>query len=156
VARVRSEIEASNRGQEPAAPPLSTEPDGRYFGYIKSIAFGSRSTITVDFAEFLIGDQAQKAAEEAGAVAEGDPVPNDYFVSNVNPRLRTLRLDPEVAVEIETGGSTGGPDRRAISFDRWVHLFQTAKDELAGVATNGYWFAIRDGVIVKLREQWVP
>ena len=48
-------------------------PDGRHFGYIQTIDVMSPSaTLTVDTAEFLTGDEANRAAAEDGAIEEGE------------------------------------------------------------------------------------
>ena len=149
--RAREDVERQ------VAPPLSTEPDGRYFGFIDWVDLSSEPQVAVmDFAEFLSGAKAQAAAEEAGAIEPGEPVSNDYYISNVNPMLRTLELAPDVKVIISTGGSTGGPEPRPMSLTRWARLLTEADGIFSGLARNGYWITMRDGTIVRLAEQWVP
>src|SRR2546421_11509986 len=70
---------------------------GRHFGFIHRTDSG---TIAFDDAEFLSGKEAQKAAEAAGEVAPGEPVSNDYFIRNRDPKPVTLRLRKDVAVTV--------------------------------------------------------
>lgn len=73
--------------------------DGRYFGYVRGVDPSlSRPTIRVDVAEFLTGDEANKAAAAAGVIEEGESVPNDYFVQNLNKSVVALPVANDVSV----------------------------------------------------------
>jgi hypothetical protein len=84
-----------------AASPASTVPvttratttsepvvlaDGRHPVLIKTVDVQGRR-ITFDLIQFLTGEAAIKAAAEDH---QESPPPNDYYIRNVNPRLRTL------------------------------------------------------------------
>src|SRR5687767_9398228 len=64
---------------------------GERFGYIRSVSMaGPAATLAFDEAEWLTGEEAQRAAEEDGAIAPGEPLPNDYYVRNPDKSTETL------------------------------------------------------------------
>ena len=68
-----------------AAEPTDME-NGRHPVVVKQVSVSGR-TVTFDLVQWFSGDAATKAAAEDG---EESPPPNDYYIRNVNPRLRTL------------------------------------------------------------------
>ncbi|MGQ0678693.1 MAG: hypothetical protein ACT4OM_03385 [Actinomycetota bacterium] len=77
--------------QIPAAG-ADLEPDGRYFGFIRSIQEGEFS---FDVAEFLSGEDGLRAAIEDGEAVDG-VLPNDVYLRNRSPAVRSVRLAPNV------------------------------------------------------------
>lgn len=151
---------ASASGTASASPTSEASPlieDGRNFAYIKKVdTTTDPPTITYDLAIFLSGDEANEAAKEHG---DETPVPNDYYVVNDNPRLRTVPL---------------AADARLVLVD-WKHccertfngvLSDFARAFEEGVITvdghrytgnlSSYWLVARDGVIVRIEEQYAP
>jgi hypothetical protein len=53
--------------------------DGAHFGFVRRVEGG---TVTFDPARFLSGDAALEAARAAGAIGEGEDLPNDFFIAN--------------------------------------------------------------------------
>jgi hypothetical protein len=81
------------------------------FGFLTRM---SSTEIDVDYAQWLSGEEAAQAAFEDGyidSVEEG--VPNDYYIRNVNPLVRTLYVNDDVAVWLVTSdaGSAQCPRR---------------------------------------------
>jgi hypothetical protein len=66
-----------------------------------------RRKVTFDLIQYLTGDAATRAAAEDG---EESPPPNDYYIRNVNPRLRTLpvRADASITVNLLALEANGG------------------------------------------------
>ena len=132
-------------------------PDGRSFGYIRSID-GPRRTISFDLAEFLQGDEADEAFREDNGMSGDEEVENDYYIRNQNTRLRTLHLADDVAIRV-VGDP---PDTVAGTYDDFVDGF--ASDEVApfggGPTYRGshvpYWLNVADGEVVQIEEQYVP
>jgi hypothetical protein len=92
-----------------AATPTTSEPvvlaGGRHPVYLKTVA-PDRPTITFDLIQFFTGEAATKAAAEDG---EESPPPNDYYIRNVNSRLRTLPVQSgaPITVNVLAAQSTG-------------------------------------------------
>jgi hypothetical protein len=128
---------------EPKPRPLLA--DGRHAARITTVDTEGR-TVTVDVIQFLTGKAAIKAASAAG---EESPPPNDYFIVNDNPKLRTLPVRADfVTVNTlmaqETGSSTKST---VITFEDFAQL-----DTRYAV----FWVTVRDGRVTNISEQFIP
>jgi hypothetical protein len=94
-----------------AAAPTTSEPvvlaDGRHPVYLKTVEPDQpdQPAIKFDLIQFFTGEAATKAAAEDG---KESPPPNDYYIRNVNSRLRTLpvRSDAPITVNVLAAQST--------------------------------------------------
>jgi hypothetical protein len=134
--------------------------DGRHFGYVRSAdATTDPPTIDFDVAEFLTGDAASAAAAEDGVIAEGEPVPNDYYVRNEDETAVELVVAPDVEVthiqcpDSCTEGLPGDFDAFAASFADTGE--KTLADEYRG-AQSQYWVIVEGGEVAVIDEQYVP
>lgn len=131
---------------------------GEQFGYIRSVSTaGPAATLAFDKAEFLTGDEAQRAAVEDGALPPGEPVPNDYYIRNPDKSTRTLLIatDAEITARrcrLCRNGQPGNVDDFLGSF---MKKGQTYGDPYRG-AESLYWLTIEDGAVVAIDEQYVP
>ena len=116
--------------------------------YLKTVDPGQQ-TITFDLIQFFTGEAATKAAAEDG---QESPPPNDYYIRNVNSRLRTLpvRSGAPITVNVLAAGSTGSSTK-----DVSVTL-----DELAGYFPNSgtapFWITVEQGQVTKIAQQFLP
>jgi hypothetical protein len=116
--------------------------DGRHPVSLTAIDPNSR-TITFDLVQWYFGEDA---AREAAKDHQESPPPNDYYVRNVNPKLRTL---PTAA------GAT-------ITVNNLLHTQQPTPVTLAKLATLTqdrsplFWITVRHDQVLKINEQWVP
>jgi hypothetical protein len=131
---------------------------GEQFGYIRSVSrAGPAATLAFDEAEFLTGDEAQRAAVEDGALPPGEPVSNDYYIRNPDKSTRTLLIatDAEITARrcpLCRNGRPGNVDDFLGSF---MKKGQTYADPYRG-AESLYWLTIEDGTVVAIDEQYVP
>ena len=117
-------------------------PEGEWFGFVES---ASASGIEFDLACWFTGQAAVDAAAEDG---EESPPPNDYYVRNDNPTLRSLGVSSDTEV---IWYPTGDPASEAVvSFEEW------AEDVVGRGFMFGVWLAVIDGEVYEIREQWVP
>jgi hypothetical protein len=122
--------------------------DGRHPVYLKTVD-PDRPTITFDLIQFFTGEAATKAAAEDG---EESPPPNDYYIRNVNSRLRTLPVqsDAPITVNVLAAQSSGSSTK-----DVSVTL-----DELAGYFPNSgtapFWITVEQGQVAKIAQQFLP
>jgi hypothetical protein len=129
------------------------------FGYIRSVSTaGPTATLAFDEAEFLTGEEAQRAAEDDGAVPAGDPVPNDYYIQNPDKSTETLRVasDAEITARRCQLCREGKPG----DVEDFLGAFmdpspKTYADPYRG-ARSQYWLTIEDGAVVAIDEQYVP
>ncbi len=153
-------------GDERAAPePATTQATtttrsmpAEHFGYIRSVSTaGPAATLAFDEAQFLTGKNAQKAAEEDGAVSPGEAVPNDYYIRNPDKATRTLRIanDAKITATRCPLCRHGRPGELGPFLASFMQGRQTYADPYRG--TNGlYWLTIEDGQVVAIDEQYVP
>ncbi len=154
--------EPAATGASPAEPastaaPATTAPagqsaegaeleSGRHPVVVQQVDVAAR-TVTFDLVQWFEGAAAAKAAAEDG---EESPPPNDYYIRNVNPRLRTLPVATGARLTLTrlTLGQGGGNAAGGVPVD------------LATVAANGrdhlFWATVQGGRIQRLEEQYIP
>ncbi|MBN2405083.1 MAG: hypothetical protein JXE06_05835 [Coriobacteriia bacterium] len=135
----------------------STVADGRYPGIITSIdaATGGGWEIVTDWVQVLTGSEA-----DAAAAARGDesPVPNDYYIINENPKLRTIPVSNTCAVLMHDTPAANPSDgytmgNVTLTFDD----FRANRWNAIGYYESAiYWMDVSDGVITNLEHFWVP
>jgi hypothetical protein len=137
----------------PAATPILE--DGRHPAYLVQLDVPGR-TVTVDVIQFLTGDEAIAAyREDTPEDPDGDP-PNDYFIRNDNPRLRTLPVAADVTVAVVRLGEPSGAGSVPSTFeDLPAHLDEQPPAE-GRLAWNPYWLTVEDGEVVAIDEQYLP
>jgi hypothetical protein len=134
--------DAASTGQPAEVAQLE---NGRHPVLLERVDMAGR-TVTLDLVQWFIGDAATKAAAEDG---EESPPPNDYYIRNVNPRLRTLPLAPGAHLTLTRQTlAQGGDATGAVEVD------------LAKLATSGrkhlFWATVQAGRILRLEEQYLP
>ena len=136
----------------PTGRPTSRQPvvlaDGRHPVRIKTVD-PDRRTITFDLIQFYWGDDATR---EAAKDHKESPPPNDYYIRNINPRLRTLpvRADAIIICNTLTAGYTG-----SVTKDVPVQLYRLAI-VLPPTYSPPFWITVRHGQVVRIAEQYVP
>ena len=147
----------SESGSAPGGGPAA---DGRHFGFVKAVnASATPAALDIDIAEFLSGEEANAAAEEDGAIAKGEGVPNDYYIRNEEKDVVTLEVARDVRVtHIQCPNSCA--DGIPGEFDGFAASFadtgeKSLADEYRG-SESQYWITVRDGVVVAIDEQYLP
>lgn len=146
-------------GPRRVPPPSNSAPrlgeDGRYFGYIRS-ATEDPPTISFDVAETFSGEAANRAAAEDGVIPQGGSVPNDHYERNPDERTRTLAVSRDAwtpkgpCCRHQTRAELG-EFLAAFSGSRRTNLSSDYRG-----AHSQYWVTIRDGVVVRIDEQYFP
>jgi hypothetical protein len=133
--------EAEGSGCTPGEGDL---PDGEWYG---GVVEAEGNTIGFDLACWFTGDAAARAAAEDG---EESPPPNDYYVRNANPSVRTITVGPDV--EVVWYPDFGDPGSEATTtFAEWIGGLSGRGEFIPGI-----WLEIEDGDVVGIQEQWVP
>lgn len=149
----------------PTAPPSSESPtpepsseleDGRHFGFIRTVD-PEGSTLVLDLAYFLTGEEANQASEEHGGE---NPVPNDYYIVNDNPKLRTLALSPDLEIALldwdHCCDQTFLADLDHFATAIAAGDFTTIDGRIYYGTLSPYWLTVEDGVVTKIEEQYLP
>jgi hypothetical protein len=139
-------------GPTTAAAPATSEPvvleGGRHPVYLKTVD-PERRTITFDLVQFFTGTAAAKAAAEDG---EESPPPNDYYIRNVNSRLRTLPVAAHAPITANTltAQSSGSATKNV----------PLTLDELAGYFpasdADPFWITVDGGQVTRIAQQYLP
>lgn len=155
-----SPSQASPPVVSPTAPTFSpsggTLEDGRQFGYIHDVQpVQDGFAIVFDLAQFLTGDEADQAAREDGVIGPGEHVPNDYYIRNVNPLLRTVFAPADVQLKIVDWKHC------CDTIDGDMALFvQSFRAGSAGPNYRGsaspYWLTVDGGDVTAIEEQYLP
>ncbi|MHB1342965.1 MAG: hypothetical protein ACYCX3_01205 [Thermoleophilia bacterium] len=127
----------------------------RAMGFIDQIRFsGTTNYVRIDYAEMLTGDAALAAALEAGAIEAGDDLPNDYYISNVNPQRREFAVSDTVAI---TTSTWGGVMERPVTWNEFTSFWSSSPPPDSTHLRNSPWWIERQGdTIVKIDEQYLP
>jgi hypothetical protein len=137
----------------PSAPALE---DGRHFGYIRSIEMADLpGTLVFDLAEFFRGEAANEAAREDGVIGKGESVPNDYYIRNRNPQLRTVAFEADVRITVVDWDHCCEEIRGDLAL--FVAAFE--EDDPAGTyqgPRSPYMITVAGGVVVEIEEQFLP
>jgi hypothetical protein len=132
----------------PATSQPVVLPDGRHPVLIKTVD-PDRRKITFDLIQFYQGEDATR---EAAKDHQESPPPNDYYIRNTNPRLRTLPVTSDAAITCNTltAGYTGSATKNvAVPLDR-------LRIVLLGKRSPPFWITVGNGQVVKIAEQYLP
>lgn len=134
----------------PPADETPEEPAGltTQFCFIKDLTeAGGTYSLVLDYAQMLTGDAAAAAAKARG---EESPPPNDYFIVNENPKLRTFEAKPGAKVTLYYNGMA---DKRVLTIAQFAAVFTANKD---GKADVPYLAVVSEDEVLSLEEQYLP
>jgi hypothetical protein len=151
--------------------PARLSGDGRYFGSVRAVDATSKPpTVTFDIAQFFFGKDVQKAAEEDGAVEPGEPVSNDHYARDPDAEARTLKVSTDAQVtaafpvsrlavppEARARCQSGCTDAIPVTLADFFASFEKKSDRGSPSPAGGpFWLTIRDGLVVRIDEQYFP
>jgi len=148
----------SHPSPHPTSSPLPSGeelPDGRYFVRLHDLQDGDagEKLIRYDLAYYYTGDEANQVAASRG---DETPVPNDVYIVNDNPKLRTAPLETDFTVRYIPVGSTatdpvlGSQDR----FFLWIS--GTAPTDFPSRNTSYWWITIHSDEVTTIEQQYQP
>jgi hypothetical protein len=126
------------------------------FGYLKSMTpQGGGYKLRFDPAWFLMGETANVAAAEDGAVEPGEPVPNDNYRLDEGHRLLTYLVPANARVTV----LKDSPDGRPITVAQLAQLV-AGKNPLSRPLfeplRTGFWIRVRIDTVRSLDQQYLP
>ncbi len=128
--------------------------DGRHPVLLHAADLPGR-TLTVDVIQFLTG-QAAIDAYQADHPDDPDGPPNDYYILNVNPRLRTLPVAAEVEVELVMLHLGEGTELKPSSWARLLDDLAHEPSDHDLVSYSPFWLTLDSGVVTRIEEQYLP
>jgi hypothetical protein len=118
--------------------------DGRH--PVRLAAIDPRTgTITFDLVQWYFGEDA---AREAAKDHQESPPPNDYYIRNVNPKLRTLPTAVDATITVNNLVNTQHPVP--------VTLAKLATLTRTRTSSPVFWITVRNDQVVRIGEQWMP
>ena len=128
--------------------------DGRHASYLHDLDVDAH-TITVDVVQFLTG-QAAIDAYRQDYPEDPDGPPNDYYIVNINPRLRTLPVTSDIEVQLVRLHEGGGTELEPGTWEElptYLDAYPTEDDRLSW---NPFWITIHSGEVTAIEEQYIP
>lgn len=112
-------------------------------------------TVTFDAALWFSGDEAYQAVLDDGGTQ--DDFNNDYYLRDVNPKLRTLPLDADVGVLlIDSTPADNSISPRPATLDEFAAHLRDPVANREGEHHFGFWIEIRQGRVFFFEEQYNP
>jgi hypothetical protein len=146
--------------RDTAPEPVAAQPCGdRMFGHVRSLERrADRYELRFDPAFWLSGETANTAAAEDGAVAPGEPVPNDYYI--VDESKRTLRyfVRPGAHVTVLVNNRTGilSTPITVSELAEIVHTGKSGRRTLFESLESGVWIRVKVDTVCSLDQQYRP
>lgn len=143
-----------NGTSTPTASPGAKNDSATRFAFVRSVEYGKPGTIVVDYAEYLTGQAATKAARKRN---NQSALPNDYYIVNDDTKTTTLKLSPNASVRLVTSSDgTSDPAGYESDVERWTNQFAAPSEENAAIRSAGYWITVENGLVTAVREQFAP
>lgn len=129
-------------------------PDGETFAWVKGV---TADGILVDPAEMLTGEEANEAAVEAGVVAPGEGVPNDYFIDDPSDETFTLAAAGDATYELMLFVE-GSPVAAAVTSEEFAGALDGSNPDVYGVVQGVIpaMVEITDGRIARISQVYLP
>ena len=130
------------------ATPNSSLADGRHPARITAVDPNDQQ-LTIDVVQFFYGDAATEAARADGSTDL--PPPNDHWIRNANPGLRTLPIAADAPVTVnglswlDTGNAT---TNSTISVSKLASY--------GDITGSLFWVTTRDGAVTAIAQQFLP
>jgi hypothetical protein len=141
---------------EGAKPGVGAPLDLVEFGYIKSLTRkGSGYQLRFDPAWHLVGETANVAAAEDGAIPPGEPVPNDSYVVDEGHRLLTYKVPPNARVTVLKDSPQGKP-ATVEQLAQLVAGKNPFSEELFEPLKTGFWIRVHIDTVRSLDQQYHP
>lgn len=138
------------------SPSSSGLTDGDHFVIVRGL---QGEALVADPAEFLSGARALEAARADGVVGLDEDLPNDVYIRNPDEAAEVVEIASDASFTLIGFDATGGLVERAVARQTFIAL-------MAGGDSSGYHgftpdslpmsLALRDGVVVSGRQQYLP
>ena len=155
------------------SPPATTTPVGstsssttvattieteiEQFAFIRAI---DESEVRYDPATILTGEEAVEAAQADGVLADGEDLPNDFYISNPDTEETVATLDPDGAYYLIGFSSYGGElVNRQLSVDELVAVLNGANsDAFYGIIPGDIpmILTLNGDIAIAARQQYLP
>jgi hypothetical protein len=147
--------DAPVQGSAPGTSPPSPLEDGRHATYLTALDVSGR-TVTVDVIQFLTGEEAIDAYHDAVPDDPEGP-PNDYWIVNDNPQLRTLPVALDATISLVRLAEDADADLDPGTWEELpTYLADLEPPDADRLAWNPFWIVVADGTVTAIEEQYLP
>ena len=130
-------------------------------GFIKDLDEQAGSFfISFDQAEWFNGNEAEKAIREDGLCADpehGCELPNGFYIRDLDDETVSLQVSEQVFIVMQTlshrSDGTFNSDEK-IDLDRFRKAYNS--ESTAHLRLVPYWITVENGIVITIREQYVP
>jgi hypothetical protein len=142
------------------AEPTDLEPPSRRveFGHIRAVKpVGGHFEMTFDPALMLMGETANRAAQEDGVVGVGEPVPNDNYVVDESPRTYSYIVadDARVTLLVRTTPQKWAPTKESVA-ELVKVVAGTSALNLYEPLDSGTWITVDVDTVRAIYQQYRP
>ena len=144
-------------------PRFPVETPGRVevMGFIKNLEEQAGFVnISFDQAEWFDGIEAEKAFREDGLCADpehGCELPNGFYIRDFDDETVSLQVSEQVVIVMQTlshrSDGTFNSDEK-IDLDRFRKAYNS--ESTAHLRLVPYWITVKNGIVITIREQYVP
>jgi len=136
-----------------SADTATPAPSERVPAFVESVRTeGDATILTVDYIQFLTGDEAAAAASERG---DESPPPNDYYIVNDSTRLREFTVQDGISVvTVVNDDGTSDPGGHELSLAEWVARLSGPSGD--AFRYSFYWLTVSGDTITTIEQQYLP
>jgi hypothetical protein len=146
--------------EDSESEPVAVQPcDNKVFGQIRSLVRkGDHYELRFDPAFWLNGETANTAAAEDGAVAAGEPVPNDYYIVDESRRTLKYLVRPGAHVTVLVNNGTGifSTPTTVSELAEIARTGKSSRRKLFEPLRSGVWIRHRIDTVCALDQQYRP
>ncbi len=134
-------------------------------GHIRSMGFiddvwvdGGVRYLSIDYCEFVYGDEATEAARADGEIGPTEVWDLDFYIRNQNTRLRTWRISDSVAITTATRWAPHDGMEAPCTWSDFIGFWGPGPfPDMDGHLHDVPWWVERDGeTVVRISEQYLP
>lgn len=128
--------------------------DGETFAWVRGL---TGDGLLVDPAELLSGEDARRAAVEAGVIEEGEDLPNDFFILDESDETSVVPIadGADLALLLFEDGS---PAETPVDYDEFVAALDGSNPDVYGVVDGVVpaMITIEGGELVSIVQTYLP
>lgn len=143
----------------PSEDPADQSPthdlaDGEYFAWLKGL---TGDGVIVDPAEMLTGEEARQAAIEAGIISEGEDLPNDFFIRNLDDATEVVPVSATASYRLLLFAE-GSPTETEVGYDEFAAVMGGETTDVYGVVDGEMpaTIVVENGQIVSVVHVYLP
>lgn len=150
IARLATETPEAQQTEEDATQRTSSTATAKKIGLIKkAYTSGGKRYITIDYIQWLTGEEAVEAAREDGYITPDETsVPNDFYTRNISKKLRTFRVSSSATIRLLR--PEGGAETYYATWSQFVSRVSPSRNPLCWVYLNS------SNIVTKIEEQYTP